>query len=231
MASEPFHLMIGLNTLYAAMATHKNIGEVDFSQSRVFVAGGTATHQATAENWKAMTGRDILEGWGMTETTGAGTCNPYPSKGFNGTIGLPMPSVLISIRDDDGNEVPQGEPGEVWIKGPNVMAGYWQNDAATKASFDDNGYLATGDIGQMDAEGFVRIVDRKKDMILVSGFNVYPNEIEDALSSMDGVAEAACIGVPDDATGEAVKVFVVCSGEKVSIDAIKAHCAEHLRDL
>lgn len=228
MAGVRFNLMIGLNTLYAGILKHKDIGSVDFTAARAFVAGGTATHKAVADNWQKTSGRPILEGWGMTETTGAGTCNPYPLKDFTGTIGLPMPGISISIRDENDNDVMHGEPGEIWIKGPNVMSGYWQHPEASEAAFDNNGYLATGDIGVMDERGFVSIVDRKKDMVLVSGFNVYPNEVEDVLSSCDGVEEAAVIGVPDEQTGEAVKVFVVRCDDGLDEAKIMAYCRANL---
>ncbi len=228
MAKSPFNMMMGLNTLYAGLLSHKDIGSVDFSKSRVFIAGGTATHRNTAEKWKELTGEPILEGWGMTETTGAGTCTPYPQSEFTGSVGLPAPSILISIRDDNGNEVPIGEDGEMWIKGPNVMAGYWNRPEATKESFCENGYFATGDIGRFDEQGYVRIIDRKKDMILVSGFNVYCNEIENVLASLEGVAEAAAIGVPDEQTGEAVKVFVVKSHSDLVEEDIRQYCRDEL---
>lgn len=229
MKRAKFHLMIGLNTLYAGLLNHKDIQSVDFSAARVFVAGGTATTHGTAESWKEKTGCDILEGWGMTETCGAGTCNPYPSPGFNHTIGLPMPGIEIEVRDDNGVALTHSEPGEIWIKGPNVMQGYWQKPEATAEVMDDRGFLATGDIGKMDEAGYVTIVDRKKDMVLVSGFNVYPNEIEDVMSDMDGVAESAAIGIPDDKTGEAVKLFVVrAEGSSVTEDAVRAWCKDHL---
>ncbi len=229
MKRAKFHLMIGLNTLYAGLLNHKDIQAVDFDAARVCVAGGTATTQGTAENWKAKTGCDILEGWGMTETCGAGTCNPYPSPGFNHTIGLPMPGIEIEVRNDDGAAMPQTETGEIWIKGPNVMQGYWQKPEATADVMDSRGFLATGDIGKMDAAGFVTIVDRKKDMVLVSGFNVYPNEIENVMSELDGVAESAAIGIPDDKTGEAVKLFVVrAEGSNITEDAVRAWCTDHL---
>lgn len=228
MAKSKFTMMIGLNTLYQGILNHKDVGDIDFSNARAFIAGGAATHQSVADDWKKLTNKPILEGWGMTETTGAGTCNPYPIEKFSGTIGLPMPSIDISIRDDDGNEVATGDLGEIWIKGPNVMQGYWQRPKETKEAFDDNGYLATGDIGFMDEKGFISIVDRKKDMILVSGFNVFCNEIENVVSGLDGVAEVAAIGVPDSKTGEAVKVFIVKGSDTLTKDKIQAFCREEM---
>ncbi|WP_018995474.1 AMP-binding protein [Hirschia maritima] len=228
MANTRFNLMIGLNTLYAGILAHKDIDKVDFSQSRMFISGGTATHRNTAEKWRELTGQPILEGWGMTETTGAGTCNPYSRDEFSGTVGLPIPSVLISIRNDDGSEVPIGSEGEIWIKGPNVMAGYWNRPEATAEAMDENGFLATGDIGVQDDRGYLKIVDRKKDMILVSGFNVYSNEIENVLSSLEGVSEAAAIGVPDEKSGEAVKVFIIKSDPTLTSDDVKEYCRKEL---
>jgi long-chain acyl-CoA synthetase len=228
MRDTRFHLMIGLNTLYAALLAHEGIGGVDFSQARAFIAGGMATRRAVAERWQKRTGRWIIEGWGMTETVGAGTCNPYPPRGFNGTIGLPLPSVSISIRDEQGREAAIGEPGEICVAGPQVMAGYWRRPEETAKAVDANGYLATGDIGVMDEAGFIRIVDRKSDMILVSGFNVYPNEIEDVAASAPGVLEAAAVGVHDDKTGEAVKLFVVRTDPSVTADDVRRHCEARL---
>jgi long-chain acyl-CoA synthetase len=228
MKTVPFHLMIGLNTLYAALLNHKDISKVEFAAARVFVAGGTGTTQGTAIAWKNATGCDILEGWGMTETCGAGTCNPYPARGFNHSIGLPLPGVAIEIRSEDGTALGSNTPGEIWIKGPNVMAGYWKKDEDVARVLDGRGFLATGDIGQMDEQGFIRLIDRKKDMILVSGFNVYPAEIEDVLSDMAGVVESAAIGVPDATTGEAIKLFVVRSTPNLTVEAVRAFCAAHL---
>ncbi|NWE77795.1 AMP-binding protein [Pseudomonas yamanorum] len=228
MKSKPFHLMTGLNTLYQALANHPRIGEVDFSACRGFVAGGTATQRVVAERWEALTGRCITEGWGMSETSASGTCNPPSAKTFNGSIGIPLPSTDLSIRDERGRAVPQGEKGEICIAGPQVTSGYWQNPQASAEIFWPDGYLRTGDIGLIDQDGFVHIVDRIKNMVLVSGFNVYPSEIEQVVSRHPGVLEAAAVGVPDAGSGEAVKLFVVRLDANLTIDALRAHCTEHL---
>jgi long-chain acyl-CoA synthetase len=228
MKSQPFHLMTGLNTLYRALADHPRIGEVDFKACRIFVAGGTATQRAVAERWQALTGRCIHEGWGMTETGAAGTCNPPNVKAFNGSIGVPLPSTNITIRDETGRPVPPGQAGEICIAGPQVMSGYWQSPQASAELFWPDGCLRTGDVGLIDQEGFVHIVDRIKDMVLVSGFNVYPNEIEQVVTRHPGVLEAAAVGVPDAGSGEAVKLFVVPRDRHLTTDALRAHCTEHL---
>jgi long-chain acyl-CoA synthetase len=228
MKSQPFHLMTGLNTLYRALADHPCIGEVDFSTCRMFVAGGMATQQAVAERWQALTGRCILEGWGMSETSASGTCNSPHVKAFNGSIGLPLPSTDLTIRDDTGQAVQQGQTGEVCIAGPQVMSGYWQSPQASAEAFWPDGALRTGDLGLIDQEGFVHIVDRIKDMVLVSGFNVYPNEIEQVVTRHPEVLEAAAVGVPDAVSGEAVKLFVVRRDSSLSVDAIRDHCTEYL---
>lgn len=225
MKAQPFHLMTGLNTLYAGLLAHPDMASVDVSHTRVFIAGGTSTHHHTAEAWHALTGNWITEGWGMSETSGAGTCNPWPTPGFTHSIGVPMPSVLVEIRDEDGTPLPHDQPGELWVKGPHVMSGYWQMD---EDPFDANGFLATGDVAMMDDVGFIHIVDRKKDMILVSGFNVYPNEIEEVLSDLEGVLEAAAVGVPDAKTGESVKVFVVKKDPALTEADVRAHCSTAL---
>lgn len=226
MKAQPFDLMTGLNTLYAGLLAHPDIDSVDWSNVRVFIAGGTSTHQHTAEAWHELTGHWITEGWGMSETCGAGTCNPFPVEGFDHSIGVPMPSVTIEIRGEDGAIMPFDESGEIWIKGESVMKGYWNK--SDENPFDARGFMATGDIATMDARGFIHIVDRKKDMILVSGFNVYPNEIEDVLSSLPGVLEAAAIGIPDLKTGEAVKVFVVRTDSALTEQQVRDHCAREL---
>jgi long-chain acyl-CoA synthetase len=228
MKSQIFHLMTGLNTLYRALADHPRIQEVDFSACRVFVAGGTATQRAVAERWQALTGRCIHEGWGMSETGASGTCNPPNVKTFNGSIGVPLPSTDITIRDAAGQALPQGQTGEICIAGPQVMSGYWQSPQTSADTFWPDGSLRTGDVGLIDPEGFVHIVDRIKDMVLVSGFNVYPNEIEQVIACHPGVLEAAAVGVPDAGSGEAVKLFVVRRDPHLTAAALRAHCAEHL---
>lgn len=228
MAAQPFHLMTGLNTLYRALADHPHIGEVDFSACRGFVAGGTPTQRAVAGQWQALTGGCILEGWGMSETCASGTCNPPGVSTFNGSIGVPLPSTEITIRDNAGQPVPQGQTGEICIAGPQVMSGYWQSPQASAETFWPDGCLRTGDVGLIDQDGFIYVVDRIKDMILVSGFNVYPNEIEQVVTCHPGVLEAAAVGVSDARSGEAVKLFIVRRDPELTADALLAYCAEHL---
>ena len=204
-----FSFLSGVNTLFNGLLHDENFAKVDFSALKLAVGGGMAVQKAVAERWKQVTGSFILEGYGLTESSPVVSINPVDLKDFNGSIGLPVPSTEISLRDDDGNEVPAGERGELWVRGPQVMRGYWQRPDETAKTVTEDGWLKTGDIATIDDEGFLRIVDRKKDMILVSGFNVYPNEIEDVVAHHQGVLEVACIGVPDDKSGEAVKVFVV----------------------
>ncbi|TXH57279.1 MAG: long-chain fatty acid--CoA ligase [Burkholderiaceae bacterium] len=223
-----FHHMMGLDTLYRALADHPRIGQVDFSHCRGYVAGGTATRQAVAERWHALTGHWITEGWGMSETTGGGTCNPPHLDRFDGTIGVPLPSTRISIRDEAGRDLPVGQPGEICITGPQVMSGYWQQPEATAEAFWPGGWLRTGDVGLFEADGRVRIVDRMKDMALVSGFNVYPSEIESVVTQHPGVLEAAAVGVPDGDSGEAIRLFVVKRSPALDEAMLRAHCAEHL---
>ncbi|MEC5406471.1 AMP-binding protein [Paraburkholderia sp. MPAMCS5] len=228
MKGQRFHLMCGLNTLYNALLNYPGNKEVDYSHCRVFVAGGTATQQAVAERWHRLTGRWILEGWGMTETTGAGTCNPPHRNEFNGSIGLPLPSTTVSIRDDEGRALPLGSVGEIHIAGPQIMAGYWQRADETAQAMSRDGFFKTGDIGVMNERGYVRIVDRKKDMVLVSGFNVYPSEIEEIAVSLPGVLEAAAIGVPSETSGEMVKLFVVKKDPGLTVEDVRSHCARNL---
>jgi long-chain acyl-CoA synthetase len=187
-----------------------------------------AVQEAVAKRWKEVTGVPLVEAYGLTETSPAATINPFDQAEFNGSIGLPIPSTDIVLRDDDGRDVAFGEPGEICVRGPQVMAGYWQRPAETAEAMTPDGYFKTGDIGTMDERGYVRIVDRKKDMILVSGFNVYPNEIEGIVAMQDGVLECAAVGVPDRKSGEAVKLFVVRRDEHVTSGRILAHCRRHL---
>jgi long-chain acyl-CoA synthetase len=187
-----------------------------------------AVQRPVAEQWKSITGCSIAEGYGLSETSPALTCNTATSADFNGSIGIPMPSTWISIRDDDGKELPFGEPGEICAKGPQVMAGYWNRPDETAKVMTQDGYFRTGDIGVMTPDGYTKIVDRKKDMILVSGFNVYPNEIEEVIAGHSGVLECAVIGVADDKSGEAVKAFVVKKDPTVSVEDIIKYCRENL---
>jgi long-chain acyl-CoA synthetase len=187
-----------------------------------------AVQEAVAKKWLAITGCPIVEGYGLSETSAGVTCNPTDSLAYTGTIGLPMPNVEIRILDDAGNDLPLGEPGEIAIKGPQVMAGYWQRPDETAKVMTPDGFFMTGDIGKMDARGYITIVDRKKDMILVSGFNVYPNEIEDVIALMPGVLEVAAVGVPDEKSGEAVKVVIVKKDPTLTAEQVKAHARENL---
>jgi long-chain acyl-CoA synthetase len=219
----------GVNTLYGGLVMHPQIGEVDFSRLRVAIGGGAAVLPSTSEKWKALTGRDILEGYGLSETSPILTLNPMTSAGFSATVGLPMPSTEIKLLDADDNEAAIGEPGEVCAKGPQVMNGYWRKPEANAAAFTADGYFRTGDIGVFDEKGFLKIVDRKKDMIIVSGFNVFPNEIEAVAASCAGVAECACGGRPDEKTGEAVRLFIAkAPGANLTEADVIAHCRREL---
>lgn len=217
-----------VNTLYNGLLNSPGFDEVDFSKLKISNGGGMAVQKAVAEKWQKATGCLIAEGYGLSETAPVLTCNPPDIDGFTGTIGLPVPSTYITIRDDDGNEVPLGQPGEICAKGPQVMAGYWNRPEETAKVMTADGYFRTGDIGIMDAEGYTKIVDRKKDMVLVSGFNVYPNEVEDVIASHPGVMECAVIGVADAKTTEAVKAFVVRKDPKVTAEDIIKFCQGQL---
>ena len=217
--------LTGVNTLYGALVMHPKIVDVDFSRLRVAIGGGAAVLPTTSAKWKALTGKDILEGYGLSETSPILTLNPATSGGFSATVGLPFPSTDIKLLDANDREAAIGEPGEVCAKGPQVMQGYWQNPRANADAFTADGYFRTGDIGVFDAEGFLKIVDRKKDMIVVSGFNVFPNEVEAIAAGCAGVAECACVGRPDEKTGEAVRLFVAKAAGATLIDAdVIAHC-------
>jgi long-chain acyl-CoA synthetase len=217
-----------VNTLYNALLNHPDFGKIDFSKLKASNGGGMAVQRAVAERWLKATGCPIVEGYGLSETSPVLTCNRGDSNEFTGTIGLPVPSTEISIRDDDGNELPLGTPGEICARGPQVMAGYWQRPDETAKAMTRDGFFRTGDIGVMDERGMVKIVDRKKDMVLVSGFNVYPNEVEDVLAMHPGVLECAVIGVPDTGSGEAVKAFVVRRDPALTEDELKAFAAKEL---
>jgi long-chain acyl-CoA synthetase len=200
---------MGVNTLYAGLVAHPRSKEIDFSNLRLAGGGGAAIIEAVSAKWKALTGVMIHEGYGLSETSPVLSFNPTAVTEFNGTTGMPMPSTDIKLLDEEGREVGIGEPGEICAKGPQVMSGYWQKPEANAAAFTDDGYFRTGDIGTFDERGFLKIVDRKKDMVIVSGFNVFPNEIEAIATAYPGVLECACVGIPDEKTGEAVKLFVV----------------------
>ena len=219
----------GVNTLYGGLTMCPRINEVDFSKLRVAIGGGATVLPTTSQKWKALTGRDILEGYGLSETSPILTLNPMTAAGFSATVGLPFPSTDIKLLDADDNEVPIGEPGEICAKGPQVMRGYWQKPEANAAAFTADGYFRTGDVGVFDDKGFLKIVDRKKDMIIVSGFNVYPNEVEAVAAACKGVAECACVGKPDEKTGEAVRLFVAkAPGAAICEQDVIAHCRTEL---
>jgi long-chain acyl-CoA synthetase len=215
----------GVNSLYGGLLAHPRIKEVDFSRLRYAIGGGASVMPVTSARWKALTGRDIIEGYGLSETSPVLTLNPSDRSGFSATVGLPLPSTDIKLLDDDGGEVAIGEAGEVCARGPQVMRGYWERAEANATAFTPDGYFRTGDIGVFDAAGYLKIVDRKKDMVLVSGFNVYPNEVEAVAATCPGVAECACVGVPDEKTGEAVRLFVVKAADaSLTHEQIVAHC-------
>jgi long-chain acyl-CoA synthetase len=221
--------LTGVNTLYGGLVNHAKIAQVDFSRLRLAIGGGAAVLPTTSAKWKALTGRDILEGYGLSETSPILTLNPATSGGFSATVGLPFPSTDIKLLDGEDKEATIGQPGEVCAKGPQVMQGYWQKPQANADAFTADGYFRTGDIGVFDAEGFLRIVDRKKDMIIVSGFNVFPNEVEAIAAACAGVAECACVGRPDEKTGEAVRLFVAkLPGATLSEAELIAHCRKEL---
>ena len=218
----------GVNTMYNALLNDPAFATLDFSKLVQSTGGGMAVQQAVAQRWQAATGVPIIEGYGLSETSPCATTNPPTATSFNGTVGLPLPSTEISIRDDAGNDVPLGQPGEICIRGPQVMAGYWNRPDETARAMTADGFFKSGDVGLMDKAGFVRIVDRKKDMILVSGFNVYPNEIEDVVAKHPGVFEVVAVGVPDEQAGEAVKLFVVKRDPALTETDIFNFCKEQL---
>ena len=222
-------IFVGVNTLYAGLAAHPRIREVDFSNLRLSEGGGAAVIATTSAKWKEITGTFIREGYGLSETSPVLTFNPGSVAEFNGTTGLPLPSTDIKLLDDEGREVALGEAGEICAKGPQVMKGYWEKPEANATAFTADGYFRTGDIGVFDEEGFLRIVDRKKDMIIVSGFNVYPNEVEAVATALPGISECACIGTPDQKTGEAVVLFVVkLPGAELTESDVIAHCRQQM---
>jgi long-chain acyl-CoA synthetase len=217
-----------VNTLYNGLLNTPGFDKVDFSKLKTSFGGGMATQKPVAEKWLAVTGCALSEGYGLSETSPTLTCNPADTDKFSGSIGLPVPSTYLSIRDDEGNEVPLGQPGEICAKGPQVMAGYWNRPDETAKVMTSDGFFRTGDIGVMSADGFTKIVDRKKDMILVSGFNVYPNEIEEVIASHPGVLECAVIGVNDAKSGEAVKAFIVRKDQSLTAEDVIKFCGTQL---
>ncbi len=226
--NERFTTITGVNTLFNGLLHTPGFDQLDFSGLRVTLGGGMAVQRAVAERWRAVTGKPLIEAYGLTETSPAACINPLDIEEYNGSIGLPIPSTIVSIRDDDGGHVALGEVGEICIAGPQVMAGYWQRPSDTAQVMTEDGALRTGDMGRMDAHGYTFITDRKKDMILVSGFNVYPNELEDVAVSHPGVLEACAIGVPDEKSGEVVKLFAVRSDPALAVTQLASHCREHL---
>lgn len=223
----PFTAITGVNTLFNALLNNKEFHELDFSTLRLAVGGGASVQQAVAERWEKLTGKHLLEGYGLTESSPLVAVNPYDLKHYSGSIGLPVSSTDVKIIDDDGNDAGPGESGELWVRGPQVMLGYWQQPAATDEVLKD-GWLATGDIVTSDDEGFLRVIDRKKDMILVSGFNVYPTEIEDVISRHPKVSESAVVGVDNEVSGEAVKAFVVRRDQSLTKEELTTHCRRNL---
>jgi long-chain acyl-CoA synthetase len=228
LAKHKVHVFPAVNTLFNALVNHPDFGKVDWKHLKLSAGGGTAVQSAVAKLWIEKTGCVICEGYGLSETSPIATCNPVTLTEYSGSIGLPLPSTMLKLLDDDGNEVAPGESGEIAIKGPQVMAGYWQRPDETAKVMTPDGYFKSGDVGVMDSRGFFKIVDRKKDMILVSGFNVFPTELEDVVSQMEGIMECACVGMPDDKTGEAVKLVIVLKNPNVTEQQVRAYCKENL---
>jgi long-chain acyl-CoA synthetase len=223
-----FTMFTGVNTLFNALMNHPDFTKIDFSRLRIALGGGMAVQKAVADRWKKLTGCTLVEAYGLSETSPGVTINPLDLKDYNGSIGLPIPSTEVALRGDDGKEVPIGSPGELCVRGPQVMKGYWNDPAETAAVLGPDGFLATGDVGVMDDKGYVRIIDRKKDMLLVSGFNVYPNEIESVVAMHPGVLECAAIGVPDNHSGEVPKLFVVKKDPSLTESDIRRYCEANL---
>lgn len=224
---RPFHMLPAVNTLFNALLQHPQFKTIDFSSLCVSQAGGMAASEGTASHWAQATGSTMIEGWGMSETCAIGTNNPVTNTRFTGNIGLPLPGIDIAIKDDDGNSLPVGESGEICIKGPQVMTGYYMQPEENMKAFTADGFMRTGDIGIMDGAGYTKIIDRKKDMIIVSGFNVFPNELENVISLCPGVVECAAVGVPDPSQGEAIKIFVVKNDPTLTEDDVSAYCKQH----
>ena len=225
---ECISVFIGVNTLFNGMVNQPDFAAVDFSNLRLTLGGGMATQKAVAEKWKKITGTPIVEAYGLTEASPGVCCNPLNIEAYSGGIGLPVPSTEVELRDADGKEVGIGHPGELWVRGPQVMKGYWNRPEETAQTIDARGFLETGDIAVMDEKGWLKLVDRKKDLIVVSGFNVYPNEIEEVISHNDKVMEVACIGVPNEKTGEALKVFVVKKDPSLTKEELIEFCRTEL---
>ena len=228
LSKHTIHSFPAVNTLFNGLANHPDFGSVDWSHLKVSLGGGTAVQSAVAKLWFEKTGCPICEGYGLSETSPSASCNPVTATEYSGTIGVPIPGTYMKLIDDEGAEVPIGQTGEIAIKGPQVMAGYWQRPDETAKVMTPDGYFKSGDIGVMDERGYFKIVDRKKDMILVSGFNVYPTELEDVVSQLAGVMECACVGMPDDNTGEAVRLVIVKKDPDLTEAKVRAYCRENL---
>ncbi|HSA89247.1 MAG TPA: long-chain-fatty-acid--CoA ligase [Burkholderiales bacterium] len=228
LGKHKYTIITGVNTLYNALLNHPDFAKLDFSSLKLAVGGGMAVQKAVAERWKQVTGTALIEGYGLTETAPSATANPVNATEYNGTIGVPMSSTEIVLRDDNDRDVAPGQPGEICIRGPQVMAGYWKRPDETAKAIGKDGFFHSGDVGIMDEKGFIRIVDRKKDMILVSGFNVYPNEIEQVVAMHPGVLEVAAIGVPDEHSGEVPKIFVVKRDPQLTEHDLLEHCKKEL---
>ncbi|MBI4996873.1 MAG: long-chain-fatty-acid--CoA ligase [Rhodocyclales bacterium] len=228
LGKHPFTVITGVNTLFNALLNNPEFAKLDFSKLLITLGGGMAVQKPVADKWQAVTGKPLIQAYGLTETSPAATINPLYAAEFSGSIGLPIPSTELSIRDDAGTEVAAGAVGEICIRGPQVTKGYWQRPDESAAAFYPDGYLRTGDVGYVDPKGFVFLVDRKKDMILVSGFNVYPNEVEEVVAAHPGVLEVAAIGIPNAHSGEAVKIFVVRKDPNLTPEEIIAHCRTQL---
>ena len=225
---RPFHMLPAVNTLFNALLQNPQFRALDFAPLCMSQAGGMAASEGTARQWQQVTGSTMIEGWGMSETCAIGTNNPVSNTSFTGTIGLPLPGIEIAIKDDAGASLPTGQSGEICIKGPNVMRGYYNQPEETEKAFTADGFMRTGDIGIMDEAGYTRIIDRKKDMIIVSGFNVFPNELEQVISLCPGVLECAAVGVADEKSGEAIKIFVIKSDASLTEDALVRYCHDNL---
>lgn len=225
---RPFHVLPGVNTLFNALMQHPMFKTIDFSSLKLTQAGGMAASEGTARSWQAATGSAMIEGWGMSETCAIGTNNPVTQKVFSGNIGLPLPGIDIAIKDEEGHSLPLGSSGEICIRGPNVTPGYFNQPDENAKTFTPDGFMRTGDIGIMDEQGFTRIVDRKKDMIIVSGFNVFPSELENVISTCPGVVECAAVGIPDSMQGETIKVFVVRNDPMLTEEAVTRFCHDNL---
>ena len=228
LSKHKIHSFPAVNTLFNGLANHPDFNKVDWSHLKISVGGGMAVTSAVAKLWLEKTGCSVCEGYGLSETSPSASCNPTNSKAYSGSIGVPIPSTWMKLVDDDGHDVPAGEAGEIAIKGPQVMAGYWQRPDETAKVMTADGYFKSGDIGVMDERGYFKIIDRKKDMILVSGFNVYPNEIEDVVSGLAGVMECAAVGVADEKAGEAVKLVIVKKDPALTEEDVRAYCKTHL---